>query len=189
MQLLRLRSGEKVSLIGTSYEIGFLAVKLRSQKRTADYACYHKPSEDDLKRRSKSPGVRGSLGVLFTIWRQRIAPDKDSLTMQGVIRLFATRTISFVALSAAVLISGCVTSAKVRKSTSCPSCQGDPYPTLKPTPATPYEDYQSPNRGGIAPEPLPPSPPVETTRRLPGLNNRPISPYQSADRDAKNMFD
>ena len=109
--------------------------------------------------------------------------------MQGDSRLFSTRAISIVALFAAVLISGCVTSVKTRKSASCPSCQGDPYPTLKPTPVTPYDDYQSPNRSGIAPEPLPPNPPVETTRRLPGLNNRPVSPYQSADRDAKNMFD
>jgi hypothetical protein len=109
--------------------------------------------------------------------------------MQGIKRLIATRTISIVALSAAVMISGCVTSAKVRKSASCPTCQGDPYSTLKPTPATPYDEYQSPKGGGLAPEPLPPNPPAETTRRLPGMNNRPFSPYQSADRDAKNMFD
>ncbi len=109
--------------------------------------------------------------------------------MQGVIRLFAGRTISLVALSTAVLISGCVTSVKVRKSASCPTCQGDAYPSLKPIPATPYDSYQSPNSGGIAPEPLPPNPPVETSRRLPGLNNRAISPYQSADREARNMFD
>ena len=131
----------------------------------------------------------GNLGVSFTLWRQRIAPDKDSITMQGDVRPFVSRTMTFVALSAAILVSGCVTSVKVRKSASCPSCQGDPYPTLKPIPARPYDDYQSPNNGGVAPEPLPPRPPVETSRRFPSSGNPMTSANQSVDRDAKNMFD
>ena len=116
--------------------------------------------------------------------------------MQGDIPMIRSRVMPLFVLSTAVLVSGCVTSVKIRKpSATCPTCQQGQYGSapsapmnnlnLSPIPEIPPSNGQGGSELTTPPAPYP-APPPEARRLLPNFRNRTISTVPS---DAANPFD
>jgi hypothetical protein len=117
--------------------------------------------------------------------------------MQGDIPMIRSRIVMpIVVVSAAILVTGCVTSVKVRKpSANCPACQQGRYATPQSVPVAPSQLYPVPdsapfkgNDVTLPPAPYP-APPPEARRLFPNFRARTISSVQGPDRKTMNSFE
>ena len=111
--------------------------------------------------------------------------------MHGAIPMLRSRVMPLIALSTVILVAGCVTSVKVRRSASCPTCQQGQYASpqsvpvdasgLYPIPEIPPSSDKGNSEQTTPPAPYP-APPPEARRLQPNFRGRTTSAAMSPTR-------